>query len=130
MTRMTQLFVFFCLMFHFSYSQAYSEKLLHQFEFRNSQYSAFHADKGKNAYLILAQYNDEEKIQNQAQRQELREQRKKRFELMSPEEKRRIREARTKFKNLPSAKRKKLKDKWHNLSPQQRKNIIKKRRNK
>jgi len=63
------------------------------------------------------------------QRKRLKE-RRKRFEALPAEEKQRLKEARKKFKQLPPEERKSLRQKWHNLSPEQRdKTINKKRKN-
>ena len=61
------------------------------------------------------------------QRKHLKE-RRKRFEALPAEEKQRLKEARKKFKQLPPEERKRLRQKWQNLSPEQRDKAIKRKR--
>ncbi len=61
------------------------------------------------------------------QRQRIKE-RRQRFDSLPPEERQRLREARKKFRQLPEEERKKLKQKWRNLSPQEREQAREKRR--
>ena len=61
------------------------------------------------------------------QRKRLKE-RRKRFEALPAEEKQRLKEARKKFKQLPPEERKRLRQKWQNLSPEQRDKAIKRKR--
>ena len=61
------------------------------------------------------------------QRKRLKE-RRKRFEALPTEEKQRLKEARKKFKQLPPEERKRLRQKWRNLSPEQRDKAIKSKR--
>jgi len=64
-----------------------------------------------------------------AEQRERFKERKKRFEALPAEEKQRLKEARKKFKQLPPEERKRLRQKWQNLSPEQRDKAIKRKRN-
>jgi hypothetical protein len=82
-------------------------------------------------HLIAGQTGDAKhrKDMTPEQRERLKE-RRKRFESLPPEEKQRLKEARKKFKQLPPEERKRLKQKWRDLSPEERDKAIKKQRQK
>ena len=82
-------------------------------------------------HLITGQADDagRRKDMTPEQRKRLKE-RRKRFESLPPEEKQRLKEARKKFKQLPPEERKRLKQKWRDLSPEERDKAIKKKRQK
>jgi len=63
------------------------------------------------------------------QRKRLKE-RRKRFDSLPPEEKQRLKDTRKKFKQLPPEERKRLKQKWRDLSPEERDRAINKKRKK
>ncbi|PCJ37706.1 MAG: hypothetical protein COA75_03020 [Cellvibrionales bacterium] len=67
-----------------------------------------------------------EKEMTAEKRKRLKE-RRKHFEALPAEEKQRLKEARKKFKQLPPEERKRLRQKWQNLSPEQRDKAIKKK---
>lgn len=60
-----------------------------------------------------------------AERKKL-EKRREYFKSLPPEERQRIHQAREKFRNLPPEKREALKEQWRNMSPEQRKEFHKK----
>ena len=82
-------------------------------------------------WLIARQEGDarHRKEMTPEQRDRLKE-RRKRFESLPPEEKKRLKEARKKFRQLPPEERKKLKQKWRELSPEERDRAINKKRKK
>jgi hypothetical protein len=82
-------------------------------------------------HLIARQESDANRRKDitPEQRERLKE-RRKRFESLPPEEKLRLKEARKKFKQLPPEERKRLKQKWRDLSPEERDKAIKKQRQK
>jgi len=79
--------------------------------------------------IIARQENNAKpgKAMTPEQRKRLKE-RRKRFEALPAEEKQRLKEARKKFKQLPPEERKRLRQKWRNLSPEQRDKAIKRKR--
>ena len=82
-------------------------------------------------HLIARQESDASRRKDitPEQRERLKE-RRKRFESLPPQEKQRLKEARKKFKQLPPEERKRLKQKWRDLSPEERDKAIKKKRQK
>ena len=82
-------------------------------------------------YLITGRSDDagRRKDMSPEQRKRLKE-RRKRFESLPPEEKQRLKDTRKKFKQLPPEERKRLKQKWRDLSPEERDKAIKKKRQK
>ncbi len=82
-------------------------------------------------HLIARQADDanRRKEMSPEQRKQLKA-RRKRFESLPPEEKQRLKDARQKFKQLPPEERKRLKQKWRDLSPQERDRAINKKRKK
>lgn len=80
-------------------------------------------------YFITSQTGDANRSKDMTpeQRKRLKE-RRKRFESLPPEEKQRLKETRKKFKQLPPEERKRLKQKWRDLSPEERDRAIKNKR--
>lgn len=80
-------------------------------------------------HLIARQSGDENRRKDMVPEQRDRlKARRKRFESLPPEEKQRLKETRKKFKQLPPEERKRLKQKWRDLSPEERDKAIKKKR--
>lgn len=79
-------------------------------------------------FLITGRADDagSQKEMSPEQRKRLKE-RRERFESLSPSEKKRLKEARKKFKQLPPEERKRLKQKWKDLSPEERNKVIRKK---
>lgn len=61
-----------------------------------------------------------------AQREQIKK-RRERFKALPPEEKERIYRAREEFHNMPPEKRQRLKEKWRNMSPEERKQAHKRK---
>ena len=103
---------------------------IYKYQLTNDNLSNSDEAKPPSEIQIIARQENSakpEKEMTAEQRKHLKE-RRKRFEELPAEEKQRLKEAREKFKQLPPEERKRLRQKWRNLSPEERDKAIKRKR--
>jgi len=102
----------------------------HDYQLITSKISNSHkVDLLSNKPLIARQGDAEsrKKEMSPEQRKRLKE-RRKRFDSLPPEERQRLNDTRKKFQQLPAEERQRLRQKWRNLSPEERDKAMQRKR--
>lgn len=127
MPRLMRLLTIFGLLFYFGYAHAYTEnrlpingKIYNKIILNQEDRALISSNPHYHSPGEIFQFIARDERQRSPEQRQRSESRKKDFEAMSSEEKRRILETQKKFKKLPPEEREKLKEKWRNLSPEER----------
>ena len=104
----------------------------HNYQLISAGISNPHKVKLRSNKPLMARQEDAERLRKDMspeQRLRLKE-RRKRFDSLAPEERQRLKETRKRFQQLPPEERQRLRQKWRNLSPEERDKAMQRKRRK